>query len=375
MRRKMGALLLAFLLLLSAPIPPGTAARAAGSVTFTAVDEYILALSDGTMPVWSGGYLYVPATVFSGKELGSFAVKQTWSSAKKTMVLYTGSRALVFDLKEDIAYDGENNIYVPGAITRGGRTFLPVALVCTFFGLTYTKTEVAYGDLIRIKSPAASLTDAVFLDAAAPQIANRYHAYQKKKSPAAETVTPATPADEAAADVGKRLYLSLLAGENIAELQSILERRAAAVTFYFPVARLENAGELTRRMTAMGQTIGLAVDAADGAEKTLAQLREGNRLLARNTGGKTRLVVLENASVETAEQVTAAGYCILTPRITAAALTTQNGAANLLRRAGAKRGGVTLYLDGPVTAGGLQAFLTAADTAQARLLPINELTV
>ena len=43
------------------------------TVYFTAVNDQLLPdLSDGTMPFWSGGRLYVPYTAIAGTDLGLF---------------------------------------------------------------------------------------------------------------------------------------------------------------------------------------------------------------------------------------------------------------------------------------------------------------
>ena len=62
MRRKLLAALFCAALMLQLAVP----AAAAGSVYFTAVNKNVLKLSDATMPFWSGGYLYVPSSIFTG---------------------------------------------------------------------------------------------------------------------------------------------------------------------------------------------------------------------------------------------------------------------------------------------------------------------
>ena len=51
---------LALCLGLSGPV------SAAGDVYFSVVNDSMITLSDSTMPVWSGGVLYVPHSVFDG---------------------------------------------------------------------------------------------------------------------------------------------------------------------------------------------------------------------------------------------------------------------------------------------------------------------
>ena len=63
MKRRAAALLFCLLLVFQLSLPP---ARAAERVYFTAVGSYVLPLSDNTMPFWSGGYVYIPSSIFTG---------------------------------------------------------------------------------------------------------------------------------------------------------------------------------------------------------------------------------------------------------------------------------------------------------------------
>ena len=63
MKRRIAALVLCLLFLFQLPPVP---AKAAERVYFTAVGSYVLPLSDNTMPFWSGGYVYVPSSIFTG---------------------------------------------------------------------------------------------------------------------------------------------------------------------------------------------------------------------------------------------------------------------------------------------------------------------
>ena len=76
-------LLLATLLLFTLA-PAKTEAET--TVYFTAVNDQLLPdLSDGTMPFWSGGRLYVPYTAIAGTDLGLFYSR---SRDKSTAVVY-----------------------------------------------------------------------------------------------------------------------------------------------------------------------------------------------------------------------------------------------------------------------------------------------
>lgn len=65
MKKRGATLLFCLLLVLQLALP----VRAAGSVYFVAAEASVLPLTDATMPFWSGGYLYVPASVFTGFDI------------------------------------------------------------------------------------------------------------------------------------------------------------------------------------------------------------------------------------------------------------------------------------------------------------------
>ena len=98
-------LLLATLLLFTLA-PAKTEAET--TVYFTAVNDQLLPdLSDGTMPFWSGGRLYVPYTAIAGTDLGLFYSR---SRDKSTAVVYRQGSALTFD-------------FAAGTVTSSGVSF------------------------------------------------------------------------------------------------------------------------------------------------------------------------------------------------------------------------------------------------------------
>ena len=163
MRRKLAALLLCLLLVFQlSPVPSG----AAETVYFTAVNKNVLTLSDDTMPFWSGGYLYVPSTIFTGvgRDLG---VSYYPNIARQTVLLYvdkTVYSSLVFDLNKDYAIDNEGNLYFQKPIQRGGVIFLPISLIARCFGLLYSTVEVDRGYLVWVRNPDMDMEERYFAD-------------------------------------------------------------------------------------------------------------------------------------------------------------------------------------------------------------------
>lgn len=308
MRRKLAALLLCLLLVFQlSPVPSG----AAETVYFTAVNKNVLTLSDDTMPFWSGGYLYVPSTIFTGvgRDLG---VSYYPNIARQTVLLYvdkTVYSSLVFDLNKDYAIDNEGNLYFQKPIQRGGVIFLPISLIARCFGLLYSTVEVDRGYLVWVRNPDMDMEERYFADAAKSRMDYEYNQYLRNQS-AEEDIAPEET--EPSTVTGQRIYLCVEAAdpERVKSLLDILDRYDAHAAFYCTEAFLREGGDLLRRMTATGQAIGLAVDAAADRPVT-EQLGTGNRLLSQAASVKTRLAWIENAGEESVSAAEAAGFCPL----------------------------------------------------------------
>ena len=372
MRRKFAALLLCLLLVFQlSPVPSG----AAETVYFTAVNKNVLTLSDDTMPFWSGGYLYVPSTIFTGvgRDLG---VSYYPNIARQTVLLYvdkTVYRSLVFDLNKDYAIDNEGNLYFQKPIQRGGVIFLPISLIARCFGLLYSTVEVDRGYLVWVRNPDMDMEERYFADAARSRMDYEYSQYLRNQGTAAEETVPEQ--SEPSVVTGQRIYLSMEAAESVAvsSLLDTLDRYDAQAAFYCTAGFLEEAGDLLRRMSAAGQAIGLIADAADDRPVT-EQLEAGNRLLSQAASVKTRLAWIRNATAEAVAEAEAAGFCCLTPDLDRSAypLSSTGAADTLFQRVTSRSGAVTVWLGDGANAAGLGSFLSAAEAADDRCLAMTE---
>ena len=376
MKRRAAALLCALVLVCQMGLWP---ARAAEEVCFIAVNSEVLPLSDATMPFWSGGYLYIPASIFTGtvrKELGINYIR----TSKNLPILSGSGKALLFDLEKGTVSDGEWTSYYPVAIERGDEVFVAVSLVTLFFNLNYSQQKVPRGRLVQIYNDKAGLTGKSFADAAIYPMEVRYSEYLRSKEPAQETPDPEpedpTQTEEPAE--GKNVYLCVRAaqGETVEALLDELDRKGDKAAFFCTEEFLAQEGDLLRRMMATGQAVGLAVDASDPERTVTEQLSASNELLYQATCTKTRLVILENEEGQGLQEAERAGYRCVTADLdrSAYALKSTSAADSLLQRITARRGSVTVWLGESVDATGLRTFLEAAEDAEDRCLAITETT-
>lgn len=377
MKKKLAAVL-CVLLVFQLVSPP---AGAAGDIRFVAMGESILPMSDATMPFWKNGYLYIASSSFAGAARESLNIGQISSSDQ--VILYSVGRrgTLLFDKGKEYAYDGDGNVYYPGAAVRNGQIFVPASVVASFFGLQYSVTDVkmvvdgqmVQGDLAWIRRSGYSLTEQEFVNAAYFTIASRYVDYlREKEEPTADESTQETP--EGVEVDGKRIYLCLEAGEDTGSLLDALDRYHAQAAFFCSLEFLETEGDLLRRMAATGQAIGILADASDPELSVAQQLEAGNRALALATCGKTRLAYVRGGDDAARQAAEAAGYRCLEPDLDRSAyeLRTSANASSLLQRVSARWGDVTVWLGESASAAGLRAFLSAAEEADGQCLAWTE---
>lgn len=376
MKRRAAALLCALILVCQMGAWP---VRAADEVFFIAVNSEVLPLSDDTMPFWSGGYLYIPASIFTGtvrKELGINYIR----TSQNLPILSGSGKALLFDLEKGTVSDSEGMTYYPVAIQRGGEVFVAVSLVTLFFNLNYSQQKVPRGRLVQIYNDKAGLTGKSFADAATYPMEVRYSEYLRSKEPPQETTDPKPedPAQTEEPTEGKNVYLCVLAaqGETVEALLDELDRTGDKAAFFCTEDFLAQEGGLLRRMMATGQAVGLAVDEEDSERTVTEQLSASNALLYQATCSKSRLVLLENEKDQGLQEAERAGYRCVTADLdrSAYALKSTSAADSLLRRITARRGSVTVWLGDSVDATGLRAFLEAAEEAEDRCLAITETT-
>ncbi len=377
MRRKLLAALFCAALMLQLAVPAG----AAGSVYFTAVNKNVLKLSDATMPFWSGGYLYVPSSIFTGANRDlQVGVTVTSSGGGTTLLLYGGGaefQTLSFDLSKDFAVDKNGNMYFQKAIQRGGVTFLPISLVARVFDLVYTVIEVSRGYLVWVRTHSADMSERIFADAASYQMESRYSQYLKEQGQGDVSSGEESTGGAAQTTSGQRVYLCLEAadGSAVSALLDALDQYGSQAAFYCTVDFLEREGALLRRMTATGQAVGILADAAAGS--TVAeQLAAGNAALEAATCGRTRLARLENVSDQTAAEVEQMGYVCLWEDLDRSIYPLSNSSAAevLARRVGERSGSVSVWLGDGATAAGLRAFLTGLRQSGDRCLALTETT-
>ncbi len=306
--KKGGALTLVLVLLVTLL----NSAQAAGNVYLTAVNENLLELTSDTMPTWSGGVLYVPYTVFDGSYTGiSLGISSSYSRDAGNVTLYNLQQMMTFDLNRGTCYNPITEETISGrAIVRNGRPYVPVSVVCSFFGLTYSVIDIDEGYIVRIKSSAVVLSDARYVDAAQNSIRSRLRDYyQDSQSQPAPGVLPPTtdssseepepdivvPDDPVDTDVIPT-YLAFRCEDTqgLSAILDTLDSRSQRAIFFFDAEGLERDDALLFRILGSGHSIGLMAEGRTTAA-TRRLLEEANQTLAQVAYARTSVALVPDS--------------------------------------------------------------------------------
>ena len=256
-------------LVLAAAMP---SARGA-AVYFSAVNDSLQPLESGTMPTIQGGVLYVPYTMLSATVTGvNLGVYSTYSSVKRSVLVYSNRKQLTFDLQNDTTYDGDGRVYSERAIVRNSIVYIPIARVCDVFSSEIYYSLSAAGDgnyLVRIKgksggNPPALESDESFISAAYNMMQS-YLVRYRQDNPDPEPDDSAAPTTPSISGSGAGVYLGVIVpetGEETEPLLAALSGQSCQGLFFFTAEQLAQRDELVRRLLATGHFIGLRLESA-----------------------------------------------------------------------------------------------------------------
>ena len=291
-------------------------AQAAGNIYLTAVNENLLELTSDTMPTWSNGVLYVPYTVFDGSYTGiNLGISSSYSRDEGTVTLYTLQQMVVFDLNRGTCYNPLTEQTLSGrAILRNGRPYVPVASVCSFFGLSYSVIDIDEGYIVRIKGSGVVLSDYSFVDSAQNSIRNRIRDYnQANQSQPTPGVLPPTynpeepdteitvPDDPVDTDIiPTYLAFSCEDSQGLSEILDTLDSRNQRAIFFFDAQGLERQDDLIFRILGSGYSIGLIAQGRS-TSATNRLLEEANQTLSQVAYTRTSVVLVPESQREELE--------------------------------------------------------------------------
>lgn len=276
MKKKLIALLCTLALVL--PLLPSPAS--ASGLFFLGLNDTLMPQSGQLTPIQSGGWVYVPVSVFNNRVTGiNFGVYHGFTDDNESLIFYNLSgKKMTFNLVEGTASaDGAAPPVPSKVIIRGGAYYVPAYAICRYFGLTYSFETTEYGPFLRIKDGRASLNDAMFLAANEPAMRSRYSAYQQSLLPPAEVIPePEEPAPKFSLYVGVRGA----AGADVTTLLNGLANVRATALVFFPAESVADCADQLRQAAGRGHRIGL-IPSGETPEARLASVEKGSALVEK----------------------------------------------------------------------------------------------
>lgn len=303
--KKMLCALLCVLMLCSL-VPPETAASP--TVYFSAVNDTLLDLSDETMPLWSGGRLYVTYASAWKSDLG---ISYSYNKNTKKAIFYQHQNVLVCDMEKNTVTDNDGGSYAGAPLDRGGLVFVPIAALTSFFSLEYSYTKIDQGHLVRIKNGDVVLTDERFIEAATAPMQQRYERYVKAQE---EQNAPPSPPQDTTPSVPERRSTDACLAFMLTDPDAsnrVLDTLGAANALTLVYLGGEGFDEVLRRGVGSGCAVALAVDGSKGAEAALSEITAKNKALWDAVSVNTRFVVVQNASEGVEDELRGRGWCCI----------------------------------------------------------------
>ncbi|MEG2366819.1 MAG: stalk domain-containing protein [Oscillospiraceae bacterium] len=263
MKRKIFAALLAICLFVG--IAPPVRADSSG-VCFIVNDNALLEL--GSMPVYSGGTVYVPCRAFT-----AYGIYSNYYEADTTAMLNNGSKQIFFNLTTGNSYDSTETIYSVSAIFKNGLVYVPVAWVAEYFGLSYSYINGnGNGDIVRIKNTKNSselLSDSDYLRAASSLMKVRYNEYFGKTEPSPPPTKPAQPSEVPALGDDNRSETAVtlcFTGIPDTKLLDAFDAFGFKACFFVTEQEALNNPDILRRISGSGHSLGINCLSAPNAE-------------------------------------------------------------------------------------------------------------
>jgi hypothetical protein len=238
-------------------------ASAAAMVCFTAVNDTLLPLEDRSMPAAYDGMTFVPVTIFRYMDMYT-----GFDAESNRYYVYKGVLRLNIHLNNNSTItDADGNDY-PGYRARsiGGLLYLPLELLCYYFGLTYTIIPNSPLNLLRIKSPDTVFNDVSFVGLNKSDMQTYYNEYMESKNPTPPTDASAPPPPTETENYrDSTIYISILGADSeyTKQILDLLARHGVYACFYLTQNEIRQNPALVREIAGRGHIIGLSLESPE----------------------------------------------------------------------------------------------------------------
>ena len=252
---------------------------AASGFFFVAVDDAI-PLTLSALPHYAATGLYVPYTVF---DAGPGGVVPAYNATDQTLVLFTRSQRLIFDLNSDTVTDESGKSSTALTTYRSGLLYVPLSLCASHFGLSYSMLSSADGyPVLRFTTGSEVYDDALFIEKAENLISYRVSQAETPDNglqPQPGSADNPQPPEEKPAHEPVSVYLAVTDVSVMADAATVLEKNGLRAAFFLTAGEITENADLVRRLYAAGHALGVTAEA--DADDISAALTRANDALDR----------------------------------------------------------------------------------------------
>lgn len=295
MKKRFLAVCLAMVLIFTSL--PG--ARAVELICFVGVNDNIpLSLPEAESPFYSDNTLYIPYTAFEARP-NNVAISNNVS--QKTLVLFTFSSRLVYDLENGTVTNEDQETSSVKLLHRNGILFIPAVQAASHFGLTVSLLTSKTGcSIIRFTNGQQFYSADFFLERAEILIDDILEIRAKQEEeqgmqPEQEEgeITGEEPDEKGPATVYVAFAGEAVCEETLRHLKVFNTR----VAFFLTAEQFLSNVELVRTIYAAGHTIGITVEL--GETDPERALEEANAAMDAVLFCKSTLALLPEGDLET----------------------------------------------------------------------------
>lgn len=359
MKKRLAAVFCTLALVLGLSINPVSADT---KIFFLALNDTLPAAEAQITPIQSGGWIYVPVTVFNSRVSGvNFGISYGFTENNQSLIMYnTSGKTLTFDINTSTATGANGESIMPGRVLPSrGVIYIPAYSVCDYFGLSYSYLTTEYGPVLRIKDGNARLSDSAFLSSADSLMRARYNAAnpapvptptapssssvssaQKPESkPASGSQSQPVQKEEPQAPKTFSLYVGLRVNGDVTQALNAMDSVQCKAIVFFPADSLQENAPQLRQAAGRGHLIGL-IPAGDTPEKRIASALAGSETVARLLHQETWFVLSSD------KELADAGYLTWMPTFSLPASGTTDSLYEAVYKSGSEHSGTTRLLAG-----------------------------
>lgn len=291
--------------------------RAATPLIFTALEDVIQPNpTPATVPVKIGNIIYVLPQTFTRL----YDLKTIYKDSLNQLIIFNSDLHMIFDIRNNMTFDESGKIYGATATKIGGTIYLPAALVCQKFGLSYSYiSSSSLGSVVRINSEPPSYSNENFLEKNVDYMKSIYLQYNRNYNQETPPIDP-TPDPDPEPDEEEEVPVGTISTRTTLMFQvtdeagtrQILEQLGAynvKAAFFVDGIWAQN-GALLRQILVAGHTVGLSV----GTEY-LADATNINNSIKEQALLKSRVALLSVGTATRAQrtEMSEQGYRLWNP--------------------------------------------------------------